>query len=290
VFSPRGARAAGAARGAVSEPGALETVEGRVCVAAALEAGKRRVHAILVGETAGDDAIRPLIALAAARGIPIRRVTADELAAHAHGASHGGVIALCEPKPLATAEELLALVGEKMKTRVTTRDAPLLLLLEGADDARNLGFTLRSADAFGAHAVLLKKRAWDFDSVEVARPSSGAFERLPIVLFSDTALIRDLQAMGLKLIGCLANVERTIYGASLDWPSIIAIGGEKRGLSAAVRDLCDRFARIPTREGASLSLSHAASVALAEAARQRFVARDAAAARGAREGETGPAS
>ncbi|MFN0150620.1 MAG: TrmH family RNA methyltransferase [bacterium] len=256
----------------MSDTEKLESVEGRISVMAALHAGKRVVHAILVKQDADDDALRDVLALAAARRIDVRRVGADEIAAHAHGASHGGVLALCEPKPLATAAELLASVSEQMKTRSTTGDAPLLLLLEGADDARNLGFTLRSADAFGAHAVLLKKRAWDFDSVEVARPSSGAYERMPIVLFSDTALIAELRGMGLKLIGCLANVQRTLYGASLDWPTILAIGGEKRGLSAAVRDLCDRFARIPTREGASLSLSHAASVALAEAARQRFVA------------------
>jgi len=264
----------------MSEPAGLESVEGRISVEAALEAGKRRVHAILVKEDADEEALRPLLALAAARGIDVRHVGADEIASRAHGASHGGVLALCEPKPLTTEAEILAIVAERMKARAATGDAPLLLLLEGADDARNLGFTLRSAFAFGAHAVLVKKRAWDFDSVEVARPSSGAFERLPIVLFSDTALLRELRAMGLKLIGCLANVERTLYGASLDWPSIIAIGGEKRGLSGAVRELCDRFARIPTREGASLSLSHAASVALAEASRQRLAAREAAAARG----------
>ena len=51
----------------------------------------------------------------------------------------------------------------------------------------------------------------------------------------------------------------------------MALGGEKRGLSAAVRDRCAALVSIPTVPGAaSLSLTHAAAVAMAEVARQRF--------------------
>jgi tRNA G18 (ribose-2'-O)-methylase SpoU len=73
------------------------------------------------------------------------------------------------------------------------------------------------------------------------------------------------------LIGCIANARRTIHQADLTTGTILAIGGEKRGLSGAVRGICDRYMTIPTKEGASsLSLSHAAAIVMAEAVRQRI--------------------
>ena len=147
---------------------------------------------------------------------------------------------------------------------------PMLLLIEGIEDARNLGFTLRSAEALGATAVLVKKHLWDFDPIEVARPASGAFERLPLVQVEDTGLLERLQGAGLKLIGCIAGVRKTIYQVDMRSGIILAIGGEKRGLSGAVRAICDGLATIPTVEGAaSLPLSHAAALVMGEAKRQR---------------------
>ena len=80
-----------------------------------------------------------------------------------------------------------------------------------------------------------------------------------------------LQRRGLRLYGCVAGAKRRIYDVDLAGPAILAIGGEKRGLSGAVRSICDRFITIPSAGAAkSLSLSHAASVVMAEAMRQRL--------------------
>jgi 23S rRNA (guanosine2251-2'-O)-methyltransferase len=181
----------------------------------------------------------------------------------AHGATHGGVMAVCSAKPCTTETQLLEMLEE------FSRPA-MLLLIEGVEDARNLGFTLRSAEALGASAVLIKKHLWDFDPVEIARPASGAFERLPLVRFDDAGLLGKLRLRGMRLLGCVAGAKRSIYEADLTGPIILAIGGEKRGLSGAVRGLCDALVTIPTRQGAaSLPLSHAAAIVLAEASRQR---------------------
>jgi 23S rRNA (guanosine2251-2'-O)-methyltransferase len=143
-------------------------------------------------------------------------------------------------------------------------------VLDGVDDPRNLGLCLRAAEALGAHAVLLRRRAWDFDAVEVSRPSSGAFERMPLVIFDGTAL---LESLSMPRIACLANAVKSIHETDLAGPAAIVVGGEKRGISAAVRALCDRRMRIPSKPGAaSLPLTHAAAVVLAEANRQRLQA------------------
>jgi 23S rRNA (guanosine2251-2'-O)-methyltransferase len=225
----------------------MELLEGRICALAALQAGRRKFEALLVRQGIKDDSIRDLLDAAAALGVTVRRVREEALDAQAHGKTHGGILAIAEPLPASELPEKLDFV----------------LFLDGVDDARNLGYALRSAEAFGVQAVILRRRAWDFDGGDVSRASSGAFERLPVV-------IADAAPPGLALIGCMAGASKTIYEVDLTRPLALAIGGEKRGLSAAVRERCADRVSIPTREGApSLSLTHAAAVAMAEVARQR---------------------
>jgi 23S rRNA (guanosine2251-2'-O)-methyltransferase len=248
----------------------MEHLEGRLSVLAALKAGRRKFQAVLVSRGAHLDKLQDVLNMAAERGVPVRQADPRELDALAHGATHGGVVAICTAKPRATVDELLVLMDR-------LSEPPLLLLLEGVEDARNLGFTLRSAEALGVHAVLIKKHLWDLDSVEVARPSSGAYERLPMVQVEDVEVLRQLQRRGLRLWGCVAGAKRTIFETTFAGPTVLCIGGEKRGLSGAVRAICDSFVSIPTRgEATSLSLSHAGAIVMAEAMRQRLFRRTCA--------------
>jgi 23S rRNA (guanosine2251-2'-O)-methyltransferase len=225
----------------------IEYLEGRICALAALQAGRRRVEAVLVRHGIKDDSIRDLLDAAAERGVPVRRVREEALDAQAHGKTHGGVLAIADPLPPSALPARL----------------DFALFLDGVDDGRNLGYAIRTAEAFGVQAVILRRRAWDFDGGDVSRASSGAFERLPVV-------IADEAPPGLALIGCMAGASKTLYDEDLTRPLALAIGGEKRGLSAAVRDKCASRVSIPTRPGSpSLSLTHAAAVAMGEVARQR---------------------
>lgn len=225
----------------------MDILEGRVAVLAALRAGRRRVEAVLVRQGTKDESIADLLEAAERLGVPVQRVREQALEARAHGKTHGGVLAVASPRPLDAAPPPGLDLG---------------LLLDGVDDARNLGFALRSAEAFGVQAVFVRKQKWDFDGGDVSRASSGAFERLPVIL--------GLPPAGLRLVGLAAGASKTLYEENLRLPAVLAVGGEKRGLSAAVRDRCASIVSIPTREGApSLPLSHAAAVALSEAARQR---------------------
>lgn len=245
----------------------MEHLEGRQSVLAALRAGKRKFQAILVSHGAHEEKVQDVLDLAAERGVPVRRADPRELDALVHGSSHGGVVAICSAKPRTSPAELAELIG-------SLKEPPLLLLLEGVEDARNLGFTLRTAEALGVHAVLIKKHLWDLDPVEIARPASGAYERLPLVQLDDVSVLTGLQRQGLKLYGCLAGVRRTMYEVDLAAGCILAVGGEKRGLSGAVRSICDAFLKVPSRSDASsLSLSHASAIVMAEAMRQRAFAR-----------------
>ena len=241
----------------------MEHLEGRQSVLAALRARKRRFEVVLLRHGLHAETTQDVIDLAGSLGVPIRHVDGRELDSLAHGNSHGGVLAVCSAKPRTSADQLLELLD-------SLSEPPLLLLLEGVDDARNLGFTLRSAESLGAHAVMLKKHLWDFDAIEVARPASGAYERMPLVQIDNLELLETLRGRGLRLLGCIAGVRRTLHDSDLAQPCILAIGGEKRGLSGAVRSICDDFLTIPSRAGSSsLPLSAAAAIVLAEAMRQR---------------------
>lgn len=225
----------------------MEVLEGRISVEAALRSGRRTFESVLVRQGIKDESIRDLLDLAAAKGVPVRRVREEALEAVSHAKSHGGVLATASPLPPGTLPANLDFV----------------LFLDGVDDGRNLGFALRSAEAFGVQAAILRKRAWTFDGGDVSRASSGAYERLPLVLAEEAP-------PGLVLIGCVAGALKTIYDVDLTRPLALALGGEKRGLSATVRDRCATLVSIPTRAGTpSLSLTHAAAVAMAEVARQR---------------------
>ncbi len=243
----------------------MEVLEGRISVEAALKAHSRRFQMIGLRDGLHDETMPELLQEAEQQGVPIKRLRAEEIDRMACGKTHGGVVALCSGKREPGFDEFY----ERFKHVF----APCLLLLEGVDDAQNFGFTLRTAEAMGVHAVLLKKHLWDFDSNAVSRASSGAYERMTIVMFEevDRVLIR-LKQHGLMVYGCIANAQKTIYDISLSTGVVLAIGGEKRGLSAAVRNHCHRFIKIPMASAVgSLSLGHAAAIVLAEMMRQRTV-------------------
>ncbi len=231
----------------------------------ALQQRRRRIQLLIIKQGLPDDKIADVLNEAERQNIPVQRLAKSEIDAMAFGKTHGGILALCTPKPPAAFDEII----DSLKSAASP---PLLLLLEGVEDSQNLGYTLRSAEALGVQAILLKKHLWDFDEVAVSRASSGAYERLPVVKIERAGEeLEKLRRHDLRIWGCIANAKRTCYEVDLTGPTLLAIGGEKRGLSAAVRVQCDGFMRIPMREKAtSLSLSHAACILLAEAMRQRL--------------------
>src|SRR5256885_12898767 len=202
----------------------MEHLEGRQSVLAALRARQRRFDVILIRHGTHSDSIQEILDTAAQLNVAVRYVNSREIDSLAHGASHGGVLAVCSPKPRTSVPELMEIL-ERLS------EPALLLLLEGVDDARNLGFTIRSAEALGAHAILIKKHLWDFDPVEVARPASGAYERLTLAQIDTTEPLKQLQRRGLRLVGCIAGAKRTMYETDMREPTILAIGREQRGLS-----------------------------------------------------------
>ncbi|MDT5040434.1 MAG: rRNA (uridine2479-2-O)-methyltransferase [Actinoplanes sp.] len=140
----------------------------------------------------------------------------------------------------------------------------------------NIGTLVRSADAFGAAAVIITGHAADPYDPGSVRASTGSLFALP-VLRSDShrevlAWVDDLRAGGLPLqiVGTDEHGTVDVADYDLTGPRLLLIGNETHGLSAGWRESCDTMVRIPiTGAASSLNAATAATVVLYEATRQR---------------------
>lgn len=152
-----------------------------------------------------------------------------------------------------------------------TQSSPLLLILDGVTDPHNVGACLRSAEAFGVHAVIAPRdRACGLTPI-VRKISSGSSERVPFVEVTNLArTIDDLKERGVWLAGLAGEATETIYEANLTGAMAIIMGSEGEGMRRLTKEACDFLLKIPM-EGRieSLNVSVATGVVLSESHRQR---------------------
>jgi 23S rRNA (guanosine2251-2'-O)-methyltransferase len=230
---------------------------------------KRRpgvIHAIWLGQEARNPRLDEIRALAHQHHITLKSVHSDELDRRAGGERHQDVLALFDPDGIAYSEheldELLAQAGPQ----------PLLLVLDGVQDPHNLGACLRTADAAGAHAVIVPRdRAAGITPV-VCKVASGAVGHIPFVQVTNLArTLRALREAGIWLVGTDMAGETPLHRADLNRPLALILGAEEKGMRRLTREACDWLIAIPMYGSVeSLNVSVAAGVCLFEACRQRL--------------------
>jgi len=144
---------------------------------------------------------------------------------------------------------------------------PLLVLLDRVTDPHNVGAVLRSAEVFGARAVIAPRHHSAPETGALAKTASGALERQPYLKVTNLGdTMQDLRAMGYTLLGLDGAAEQTLPQALAnlgDRPLGLVLGAEGPGLRERTRDTCDALVRIPFAGGfGSLNVSNAAAVAL----------------------------
>jgi len=165
----------------------------------------------------------------------------------------GGLTALCAP--------------------ANSDPAPLAVLLDRVTDPHNVGAILRSAEVFGARAVIAPRHHSAPETGALAKSASGALERQPYLRIRNLGdAMQELSGLGYALVG-LDGAAATEIGhavaAAAGQPLGLVLGSEGAGLRARTRELCTGLARIgAAAEFASRNVSNAAAVALYAASRR----------------------
>lgn len=155
------------------------------------------------------------------------------------------------------------------------RDAnPVVLLLDRVSDPHNVGAILRSAEVFGARAVIAPRRHAAPETGALAKSASGALERQPYLQVPNLArAMGSLHEMGYKIFGLDGEAPDSIEDALATHghgPIALALGSEGPGLRALTKETCDALVHIPfAGDFGSLNVSNAAAVALYAASRAR---------------------
>lgn len=166
--------------------------------------------------------------------------------------------------------EALPLEWGPLETLCAPEGDPLVVLLDRVTDPHNVGAILRSAEVFGARAVVAPHRHSAPETGALAKAASGALERQPYVRVSNlAAAMEKLRAMGYRLIGLDGGAETSVAEALTPGPLGIVLGAEGPGMRPKTREACDNLARIAAAGAfGSLNVSNAAAVALYAAARR----------------------
>lgn len=228
----------------------------------ALEQGQ--VRRVLLDQRRKDRRLEELRALAGRRGVAVEEAAPAELERLAAGVRHQGAVAEIEGAAPLTENQLEAWLAE-------ARD-PLVLVLDGLEDPRNLGACLRAADGAGADAVVIPRRRAAGLTPAARKTAAGAAEALP--LYTVTNLSRALQTMGafgLHRVGAVLTAEaRAPWQCSLTGPLALVLGAEGEGVRRLTREHLDETVYLPMHGAVeSLNVAVACGVLLYEALRQR---------------------
>jgi len=233
----------------------------------ALRAGGHVPAEIVIAEGARDERLRELVELARAKSVTVKRVPRASIDRAVGNTHHQGVMARIPAARYADAEDLLSLIA----SRIGAETEPLVVVLDGIEDPRNLGAILRTSECAGVHGVFVPERRAAGLTDLVAKAAAGATEYVPTARVTNLSrLIDQLKERNLWVVGTAADAG--LNYTEWDWtrPSAVVLGGEGAGLHRLVREHCDVLVRIPVQgKIQSLNVSVAAGVVLYEALRQR---------------------
>lgn len=213
--------------------------------------------------TRRDARARDLVAHAAHHHVKIAKVEADRLS-RLVGTSvkHQGVVARVKP---------VALTQSLDDVLENIQGLPLLMLLDGVTDPHNLGAILRSADAFGVHAVIAPKDNAVGINATVEKVASGAADTVPYIMVTNLArTIEDIKEHNIWVIAADMDGDQPLSRIDAKVGIAWVLGAEGSGIRRLVKQACDQIARIPIHGTVeSLNVSVSAALCLYETTRQR---------------------
>lgn len=240
-----------------------DVIAGRNAVMEALKA-ERPLDSVWIARSDAPErkgSLGAIMARCRERGIPVKETDSRKLDAMA--ANHQGVIALAACKEYVDVEDILAIARDR-------NEPPFVIVCDELEDPHNLGAILRTAEAAGAHGVIIPRRRSVGLTGAVYKSSAGAVEYVPVARVTNlTDTLRQLKEAGLWIYGL--DMDGSDWCATdLTGAMALVVGSEGRGISRLVKQHCDFILSLPMAGHInSLNASVACGIVLYEVARQR---------------------
>ena len=215
----------------------MANIEGRNPIIEALRSD-RPIDKLMISNTSKEGSIKKIIGMAKEKNVVIQYVDKHKLDEISTSHSHQGVIAVVSDYKYYELEDLLAIARER-------GEDPFFIILDEITDPHNLGTIIRTADAVGAHGVIIPKRRSVHITSVVAKASAGAVEYVPVCKVTNIAnTIKQLKKEGLWIAA--ADMDGGVfYEQDLTGPLALVIGSEGFGVSRLVKQNCDFVVKMP---------------------------------------------
>ena len=233
---------------------------GRNPVIEALKTGREIEKICIAKGTEGS--IKKIEAMAAEAGLSVFYEEKRVLDKISPG-NHQGVIAYVSAYVYCDVEDI-------MERAVKSGEDPFIIILDGVEDPHNLGAVMRTAEACGAHGIVIPKRRSASVNATVVKASAGAAEHVLCARVPNIGQVIDkLKGFGVWIAACDTGGE-PYYKSNLNGGVGLVLGGEGTGLGTLVKKKCDFTLSIPMKgQINSLNVSNAAAILMYEVRRQR---------------------
>ena len=208
----------------------MANIEGRNPVIEAIKS-EREIDKIMISNSAKEGSIKKIIGMAKEKNIVLQYVDKNKLDEISTSHAHQGVIAQVSEYKYYELDELIESAKEKS-------ESPFFIILDEITDPHNLGTIIRTADAVGAHGVIIPKRRSVHITPTVAKASAGAVEYVPVCKVTNIVnTIKKLKEEGLWIAA--ADMDgQPFYEQNLTGPIGLVIGSEGFGISRLVKQRC----------------------------------------------------
>ncbi|MCQ8118698.1 23S rRNA (guanosine(2251)-2'-O)-methyltransferase RlmB [Methylomonas rosea] len=236
-------------------------------VQAALDYSPQKIRRAWIDSQRQDVRLKQVIDDLIKLGINPEKTERKKLEKMADGKNHQGIVVAVELPAMRSEDQLKHDVEALTST-------PFYLVLDQVQDPHNLGACLRTADAVGAHGVIVTKDNAAGITPTVCKVASGAAETVPVYQVTNLArVLRWLKEQNIWIMGAAGEAEQTVFQMKLDMPLAVVMGTEGTGMRHLTRQHCDFLVKIPMAgQVESLNVSVAAGVLLYEVFRQKLLA------------------
>ncbi|MEK5440223.1 23S rRNA (guanosine(2251)-2'-O)-methyltransferase RlmB [Fredinandcohnia sp. FSL W7-1320] len=224
---------------------------------------ERDINKIWIAEGSNRGQMNQITSLAKEGNVLVQFVPKKKIDQMFEG-NHQGVVAQVAAYEYAEVDDILTAAEKR-------NEAPFIILLDELEDPHNLGSILRTADAVGAHGVIIPKRRAVGLTATVAKASTGAIEYIPVARVTNLArTIDELKDRGVWIVGTDAKGKEDYRNVDGKMPIGLVIGSEGRGMGRLVKEKCDFLLHLPMQgKVTSLNASVAASLLMYEVYRKR---------------------